>query len=304
MKQTVKNRLILGTAQIGMQYGIANTTGQPDFANAKAIIRDAWNGGIHEFDSAQGYGEIEKILGSAFDNLNIKHSAKVITKFSPTVDLNNKKEMRNSIIKSLDDLGIAKLHGILLHREKMLNSWKDGIGETLREFKSEGLVEHLGVSVSNSEFAEIAMEEKDITIIQIPSNILDRRFERADIFNKADKKNKTVYVRSAFLQGLLLLNSESLPESMQFTKNVLIKFSKLADKYSLSKQELAMGFVIKAYPYAKIIFGAETSQQVKSNLSMRENPDIISDKIVSEAQNIFSDVSNHILNPGFWPNAL
>ena len=61
MNQIKKNRLVLGTAQIGMQYGIANTTGQPDLVKAKAIIRDAWNGGIREFDSAQGYGEIEKI---------------------------------------------------------------------------------------------------------------------------------------------------------------------------------------------------------------------------------------------------
>ncbi len=295
---------MLGTAQIGMQYGIANKTGQPDFLTAKAIIKDAWDGGIREFDSAQGYGEIEKILGKVFNYLNAKDSAKVVTKFSPAVNLSNRIEMRNSIIQSLNDLGIDRLHGILLHREEMLNSWNSGIGASLSGFKSEGLVEHIGVSVSNPEFADIALEEKDITMIQIPSNIFDRRFERAGIFEKAVKKNKIVYVRSAFLQGLLLLEPKSLSQSMHFTENVLKKFGELAEKYNVARRELAMGFVIKAYLNAKIIFGAETSQQVKSNLSMWENHDIIPDAIITEAKNIFTDVGNHILNPGLWPNAL
>ncbi len=95
MNQTIKNRFVLGTAQIGMQYGIANTTGKPDLINAETIIKEAWNGGIQEFDTAQAYGESEKVLGNIFDNLNIKHSAKVITKFSPNLNHNDENEMRN-----------------------------------------------------------------------------------------------------------------------------------------------------------------------------------------------------------------
>ena len=136
MNQTIKNRLVLGTAQIGMQYGIANKTGKPDLINAEQIIKEAWNGGIREFDTAQAYGESEKVLGNAFDNLNIKHSAKVITKFSPNLDLNIEKELRNSILTSLINLRIEKLHGILLHREEVLNCWDKGCGEALTSFKS------------------------------------------------------------------------------------------------------------------------------------------------------------------------
>jgi len=302
MNQTIKNRIVLGTAQIGMQYGIANKTGQPDSISAETIIREAWNGGIQEFDTAQAYGESEKVLGNAFDNLNIKHSAKIITKLSPNLNHNDKNEMRNSILTSLNNLGIDKLHGILLHKEEYLNYWYDGLGETLIGFRSEGLVEHLGVSVSNPEFAKMALEEKDITIIQVPSNILDRRFERAGIFNKVVEKKKTIYIRSVFLQGLLLLNPDKLSKSMKFAYNVLKKFNMLADQCGLSRQQFAIGFVMKAYPAAKIVFGAETSQQVISNLSVLESTDIVSDDIVDEARNLFNDVEDHILNPALWPN--
>jgi len=302
MKQAIKNRIVLGTAQIGMQYGIANKTGQPDSINAETIIREAWNGGINEFDTAQAYGESEKVLGNAFDNLNIKHSAKVITKFSMNLNHNIEKELRNSILTSLNNLRIDKLHGILLHREEYLNYWNEGLGETLNSFRSEGLVKHLGVSVSTPEFGKMAMEEKDITIIQVPSNILDRRFERAGIFNKAEEKKKTIYIRSVFLQGLLLLNPEKLSKSMEFTYNVLKKFNMLADQCGLSRQQLAIGFIMKAYPYAKIVFGAETSRQVKSNLSVLGNTKMVSDEIVDEARDQFNDVRENILNPALWPN--
>ena len=292
----------MGAAQIGMQYGIANRTGQPDSTNAETIVREAWNGGIKEFDTAQAYGESEKALGNVFGNLNIRHSAKVITKFSPNLNHNNKNELRSSILTSLNKLGIDKLHGILLHKEEFLNYWNEGLGDMLIGFRSEGLVEHLGVSVSNPEFAKMAIDEEDIKIIQVPSNILDRRFERAGIFNKAEEKNKTIYVRSIFLQGLLLLNPDKLSGPMQFTYNILNKYNMFADQCGLSRQKLAIGFVINAYPAAKIIFGAETSQQVKSNLSILESTDILTKDIVDEARNIFNDVEDHILNPALWPN--
>jgi aryl-alcohol dehydrogenase-like predicted oxidoreductase len=302
MNQTKKNRIVLGTAQIGMQYGIANKTGQPDSINAETIIREAWNGGIQEFDTAQSYGESEKVLGIVFDNLNIKHSAKAITKFSPSLNHNNESEMRNSIITSLNNLGIDKLLGILLHREELLNYWNDGLGEALTRFRSEGLVEHIGVSVSNPEFATMALEEKDITIVQVPSNILDRRFERVGILNKSEENKKTIYIRSIFLQGLLLLNPDKLSKPMKFTYDVLKKFNMLADQCGLSRQQLAIGFVMKAYPAVKIVLGAETSQQVKSNLSVLESTNIVSNDIVDEARNIFDNVEDHILNPALWPN--
>ena len=59
-------RLVLGTAQLGMNYGIANQTGKPELATARNIVRTAWEGGIRCFDTAQGYGDSERILGIFF----------------------------------------------------------------------------------------------------------------------------------------------------------------------------------------------------------------------------------------------
>ena len=73
-------RLVLGTAQLGMDYGIANRTGAPDPETAKQIIKEAIEAGIREFDTAQAYGCSEKVLGRVIAALGVMDQVKIITK--------------------------------------------------------------------------------------------------------------------------------------------------------------------------------------------------------------------------------
>ena len=78
-KESQTSRLVLGTAQLGMPYGIANKTGQPNMAAAESIVAGVWEGGVREFDTAQAYGESEIVLGKALKSLGIARQAKVIS---------------------------------------------------------------------------------------------------------------------------------------------------------------------------------------------------------------------------------
>ena len=80
-------RLVLGTAQLGMSYGIANSMGQPDQDVANAIVREAWDSGICKFDTAQAYGDSERVLGAALNVLGVVSVAKVISKLDPRLDV-------------------------------------------------------------------------------------------------------------------------------------------------------------------------------------------------------------------------
>ncbi|MEN9561731.1 MAG: hypothetical protein RIQ56_1004, partial [Candidatus Parcubacteria bacterium] len=57
-----KDKLVLGTVQLGMSYGIGNFSGQPSRAQALEIIDRAWEAGIRTFDTAAAYGEAEIVL--------------------------------------------------------------------------------------------------------------------------------------------------------------------------------------------------------------------------------------------------
>jgi aryl-alcohol dehydrogenase-like predicted oxidoreductase len=292
------SRLVLGTAQLGMSYGAANLTGKPDFIQAKNIVRSAWENGIFQFDTAQGYGDSEKILGRIFEILDINSRVKVISKIDTALDHLDGDILRSSIIRSLVNLNCSSLYGLMLHRESLLEVWEKGLGKLLEEFVEQGIVSHIGVSAYSVEKAVQALKTEGITMVQIPANILDRRFENAGVFELAADLKKAVYVRSIFLQGLLLLDIDKLPAALKFAEPVLKKFRKLSQEFRMSPHEISMGYVKKAYPNAKILFGSETAMQVEENMKIwaKEFPEAK----ISVVRNKFPDVDERLLNPSLW----
>ena len=292
------NRLVLGTVQLGMRYGVNNKSGQPDLRTAEGIVNAAWEGGIREFDTAHAYGESECVLGKVLKRLEIENEVKVITKLSPTLNHLVPMNLKQTLEESLERLCVSKLYGIMLHREELLEQWDQGLGETLSDLVLSGLVDHIGVSVYSPQKSLEALEIKGITMVQVPSNIMDRRFENAGVFQTAEIKSKLIYVRSIFLQGLLFKDHDDLLPSMSFASQTLKSFELLARRAKISRQKLALGYVREVYPEAKILFGAETISQVKSNLEVWNST--LSPWIVKEVQELFHDVDEKVLNPSLW----
>lgn len=292
------SRLVLGTAQFGTPYGIANKTGQPDQQTVTTIIARAWEEGVHEFDTGQAYGESEKNLGVALKSLGVAGEARVTSKLHPEVDHWDSAEVRRCIQKTISHLGTPKLYALMLHREALLDDWNHGLSTTLHSLAEEGLVQYFGVSVYRPQRALQALETDGITLLQVPANLLDRRFEQKGVFAKRQKSGKQIYLRSVFLQGLLLMSVGDIPGSLKFARPVIERVINLSRNTGFSVKQLALGFVKSAYPVHKVIFGCETIQQLEDNLNLwrQEIPEEIVDRIRKEFQNI----SETILNPVFW----
>ncbi|MBT5307140.1 MAG: aldo/keto reductase [Candidatus Scalindua sp.] len=292
------SRLVLGTAQLGAPYGIANKTGQPDTAAARSIVKNAWESGIREFDTAQSYGEGERVLGSALVELGISREAKVITKFDPNLQHLDKSAMYRALDTSLKHLRVPRLYGVLLHCEAQLDLWEKGIGKILLGFVRNGQVERVGVSVYSTDKALRALETNGVEMVQVPSNLLDRRFLDAGIFELADKKGKCIYIRSVYLQGLILMSPDELPEKMEFARSTLEKLVSISQEFGMSRQEIALSYLKMVMPKAQIIFGAETPGQVKENVACWRK--ILPDSLINCLQKRFMSVDEKILNPVLW----
>ena len=297
--QTSQNsRLVLGTAQFGMRYGIANKIGQPDFLSVQSIVAEVWESGVREFDTAQAYGESERVLGKVLRSLGIAREAKVISKLHPAIDHQDSNALNLALQQTLARLGLAKLYGLMLHTEDLLDIWETGLKDTLDKFIEQGLVERIGVSVYSPQKAARALRTNGISLVQLPSNLLDRRFENAGVFHEAKSFGKEIYVRSVFLQGLLLMNASDLPASMRFATTVAERLINFADDTGFSLKQLALGYVRSAYPEQKVLLGCETLEQVRENLEIwsKETPRGIVDKVRRE----FQDIPEKILNPSLW----
>jgi aryl-alcohol dehydrogenase-like predicted oxidoreductase len=301
ISQTRSMPLVLGTVQLGIPYGIANKAGQPNEKLATEIVREAWNNGIQQFDTAQGYGESEKVLGKVFCEAGITHEVKVISKFDPNLDHLNHAALSEALDGSLYRLGLKQLACMMLHREEYLSLWKKGLGESLHHFVQSGKIRSTGISVSTPEKAIQALNTNGIDLIQVPGNIMDRKFERAGIFELAQMNKKQIHVRSVFLQGLILMNPQDLPTPMAYAIPFLEKAKSLCLEMKLTPQELALGYFKSIGPEVSLVFGAETVKQVQENVRnwRKTVPPFLNHRI----EEMFSQVPDAVVNPTLWPKS-
>ena len=291
-------RLILGTAQLGMPYGIANKTGRPDEKTALKIIEAAWNAGVKSFDTAQGYGEGESVLGRAFSDLNISNDAHVISKFSHQIDHLDANVMKEELEKSLEKLKIPFFEGMMMHSEDLLEKWSQGLGDILQGFVASGKIMKIGFSVYSPKKALEALGTDGIDFIQIPGNVLDRRFEKAGVFESAKMKNKQIHIRSIFLQGLLLMNLEQIPEKMKYAVPVIEKFINLSNRFGMTRKEIAMGYIKKAFPDSHVLFGVDCVDHVQDNIAAWSKP--YPDELADQVKSLFDDIPENIINCNMW----
>jgi len=292
-------RLVLGTAQLGMPYGIANHLGKPDFSTAIEIIRMAWENGIREFDTAQAYGESERVLGNALSDLGISQQAKIITKMDPHVDLKDEKAVKLAAEKSLENLRVNRLYGLMLHRDECLCLSEERLEKIIDCLVHDGFVMQMGISVYTPDKGMQAVDSGMFDLIQVPANVLDRRFDQAGVFMRAAQKQVKIYIRSIFLQGLLLMSAAQIPPEMGFVRPLLASFEQLSGAIGRSRRQIALSYIKFRFPEAMILFGAETPQQVKENVdAWSETPSISWMACLEEA---FDRVDESIVDPRLWP---
>lgn len=183
-------KLALGTVQFGLNYGVSNAQGQVPPQEVGRILEYAKTAGISLLDTAQGYGNSERVLGQ-FDLSGFK----VVTKVKGRYDL----------APSLENMHVKSIYGLMLHDENEMNpeTW-----HWLTECKAKGLVEKIGVSVYTPARLVQIISEFPIDLVQIPVNLLDQRF--IPLLPALKARQIEIHARSAFLQGLLLQSLDQI----------------------------------------------------------------------------------------------
>ena len=111
------SKIVLGTVQLGMDYGITNTAGVTSHGEAEKIFKLAKKNNLNFVDTAINYGKSENIIGNT-------NGFNVITKL-PMIPKNLRLNeidfwINKQIHSSLERLKIDKLYGVLLHFPEQL----------------------------------------------------------------------------------------------------------------------------------------------------------------------------------------
>ena len=188
--------LVLGTAQFGQIYGITNRSGNSaNIKELESILCEFKKHGFTKIDTAQSYGESEKMLGTiGVEEFHI--TSKIVF---PNFCKNFKSNVFKNIELSLENLNVQSLDCLLAHNPDFLRENLDESLSLVEDLKSEGLIKSFGVSVYEpNEINNLDM----VDVIQFPCSIFDRRFPKK--FSKFDNSYLIKQARSVFLQGLLL----------------------------------------------------------------------------------------------------
>jgi aryl-alcohol dehydrogenase-like predicted oxidoreductase len=205
----MSNRIALGTVQFGLAYGIANARGQVGRHEAAEILAIARQGGVDTLDTAAAYGESETVLGGIG-----ARGWRIVTKLPglPENVGDASAWLEEALTASLARLRIDRLAGLMLHRPgDLLRPEGPRLYQAMQAARERGVVGKIGYSVYGPQELDQLVARFTPDIVQAPLNVFDRRLLESGWLARLRQAGVEVHVRSAFLQGLLLMDSAARP---------------------------------------------------------------------------------------------
>lgn len=269
MRERDPRRLVLGSAQWGMPYGIANRAGMPARDELAAMLSRAHAAGVRTLDTARAYGESEARIGGALVD---SPDWRIVTKLAPDAhepDLDVATTLERaaaSLEASRTALGLPVLPSVLLHRFAHRHACGGRLWRWLLAEREAGRIAALGVSAANPEEAWAALEDPDIEILQVATSLLDLRLYRQGFFPRARELGRTIYVRSIFLQGVAHLDPATLPGFLAPLAAPIRTIQACAARLAVPARAVYLGFA-RALPGAYPVVGCETDAQLEALLA-------------------------------------
>ena len=260
--------LVLGTANFGLRYGIANNR-MLSQREAFAILEKALDVGVCCVDTARGYGEAEKVLGRFFRVHGKLFD--VVTKL-PDAEYQSVEDVERQVNTSLETMGIDQIDVLLLHSFKSLDRFKEILLAVLERYVSQGLVGRYGSSAYHPHELETSIEISrqdgfQMGAAQFPLNVFDQRFLKNGYLRKLRALDIALYARSIFLQGLFFMDFASLRNHFEAAKPRIEELANLARLYGTSVEALALAFAASS-GVDYVVLGVDSAAQLEKNAAL------------------------------------
>ena len=278
------NKLALGTAQFGLDYGVTNSKGKVQVEEVELILGCAKENSINTLDTAASYGNSEEVLGS----IGIS-DFQIITKTIPLK--NGVDEVIKHFKQSLTFLNKSSVNGLLIHNINEIEHKNfNTLFKELTELKRQGLVNKIGFSIYTPEQVDFLLKNFDFDLIQVPFNIFDNRLIQGGQLQALNNKGMEVHARSVFLQGLLL-DFNNLSNYFSPWKKEFSIYQETVKDNGLSLLECALNFVLNIREIDKVLVGVNSERQLKEIV-----------QAVKRRSNLSAYPINDInlLNPSLW----
>ena len=285
-------KIILGTVQFGVDYGINNNDGKPNYSKIQSMLDFAFSNNIIYLDSAEAYGNSHEIIGKY--HMNSQNKFQITTKFCANrPDL--PKNISERVHLNLKILNISNLYCYMFHSYNDYIKYYSVFNSELKELKNQGKVLKIGVSLHSNKDIHDVLKNRDIDLIQFHYNLLDNRSQRKEVILEAKKNGVEIQTRSTFLQGLFFKDVKTINNPLSNLIKYLQELKKLVNSCDL--QGLALNYAISNSDIDNILIGVDNIDQLKKNLTCIDENQYkdIYDKVDS-----INVTEENLLNPSNW----
>ena len=147
---------------------------------ADEVVNKSLEMDINFFDTARGYTESEKLIGSALKGR--REGIYIATKSG----VRHKDGMFSEVETSLKNLQTDYIDLYQLHNIGSVEEFEKAIGKmaykALKQLKAEGVIKHIGITSHKTKIIEKAIESDLFETVQFPFNIVET--EAGDVFKK------------------------------------------------------------------------------------------------------------------------
>ena len=267
--------LSLGTAQLGLNYGIANRVGMMSTRQAFKILDAAWSNGIRALDTAPAYGKSEERIGK-YLRRHKNHNFHVTTKIT-VVDFQDQDTTSVESKKRLGKIDSTMYHCLGRDEEticKLNPDYTDGIS-----LLTEGEIKY---TVYGFKFYQLSVN----CLYKINEEVI--KYISVAGFN--------VQARGLLLQGLVAIDPEDCP--IVGAGPYLKKLNRIASDYKMSAVELCVRWAWNL-PLKAAIIGAETVKQVEQIAEYFARGELPA-RVVERVCKMREDIPECIVSPRLW----
>lgn len=257
-------RLALGTVQFGLDYGIANTEGQVAPSEVASILALARQMGISTLDTAINYGQSESVLGQCgIAEWQVVTKLPALPESVGDVAAWVQEHMRRSLAR----LGVASVHAVLLHRpQDLLGAQGRALLAGLKDLQLQGLAAKTGISVYSPEELECFYALHHFDLVQAPFSILDQRLLVSGWLTKLNDMGVEVHTRSAFLQGLLLMDAAQRPAKFARWQHVWQCWDDWLAQHGLTPLQACLRYPLSLLHIDRVLVGVDNSLHLQQIL--------------------------------------
>ena len=284
-------KLALGTAQFGLEYGIANQQGRVSRDDVESIVRHARAAGLDTLDTAIAYGDCEQQLGE----IGVSDWQIVSKLPAMSDDCRDVADwITGSAQASLRRLRVDRLHGLLLHRPHQLVEPRGAqLYRALEQLRTDGLVAKIGVSIYESSELDALCGPFHFDLIQAPFNLFDRRLIESGWMSRLAARGTELHVRSVFLQGLLLMPRDNRPPGFDRWAPLWKRYEDWLGQAGVTPLQACLRHASSFPEIAKVIVGVDSLRHLTEILEAAEGP-------APEGSEALGTDDPDLINPSRW----